>query len=598
MRNAFLADAINPAIRSDTGIYKHVLQTDLGERTFEVPERLIQHASFFRVFGRIRTLVDAGRTATIISTTLAKEFPEIGLSESDSASLLATIETLVDLHEHKWNGIWCSIIADRFAAGALPRVNFVCGNPPWVKWSHLPPDYARFIQPQCRAMGVFSSDRWVGGIESDISTVITYQAIDRYLAPKGKLGFFITGTVFTNESSEGFRRFSLHGGDTHCAVERVEDYSELRPFDGVSNRPTLLVLRRDEQTTFPVPYRVWSAAGADERRIRRFQSAKSFTATASAVDLEARPVPGGKGRRPWLVGDQADHKIFEKVFSTSEPTYTARKGVTSDRNGIFWVRVIQQLPPSNAQVINAANIGRTKGIPERQGIVEVEHLFPLLRGRGVLPFCAQPDSELRILVPQRGMHGDPELDLTARLSHSFLSGFKEILEKRSSYRRFQAKAGHPFYSLWSTGPYTFSKYKVLWREMAGARFAAAYVGPIDDPLLGQKVVIPDHKLYFIAVDTEDEAAYLTAFLNARTVTRSVSAYASQLSLGASVAEYLHLPKFDLSVDVHAQLSKIGKSVTTRRGAITVEESSEIDKLVMSLLDLSIRNPAAQSSQAH
>lgn len=100
-----------------------------------------------------------------------------------------------------------------------------------------------------------------------------------------------------------------------------------------------------------------------------------------------------------------------------------------------------------------------------------------------------------------------------------------------------------FYSLWSTGNYTFAPFKVLWREI-GKSFAAAYVGSAQTRFAGEKSVIPDHKLYFVPVETQAEAAYLTGFLNAPVVSEAVSAYASQLSLGVSVAEYLNIPRFD------------------------------------------------------
>jgi hypothetical protein len=134
----------------------------------------------------------------------------------------------MDLHKDKWDGIWCPILADRFAAGAIPRLSHIAGNPPWVKWSHLPRQYAEFIKPQCLAINVFSEDRYVGGIESDISTVITFQAVRKWLAPGGRLAFFIAATVFSNESSQGFRRFAHADGRPMCRVLAVEDFKDLR----------------------------------------------------------------------------------------------------------------------------------------------------------------------------------------------------------------------------------------------------------------------------------------------------------------------------------------------------------------------------------
>lgn len=579
----YLADAINTASVDSTGCYIHHMQTEKGEIEFKCPKPLIQSLDFHMIFSRLRFLIDNDLPAKTIVTSLKNDFNLSKLTKTDWDAFTSTIQSLVDLHNQGWNGIWCPILADRFSAGAIPSVQYICGNPPWVKWSHLPPEYAKFIGPKCRTMGVFSSDKWVGGIESDISTVITFETIDKYLADGGKLGFFITGSVFTNESSEGFRQFSIRDGHVTCSVELVEDYTPILPFEGVSNNPTFLVVRRGSNTAFPITYRVWSAFDAQGKKIRSFNNSAEFQSNADSVDFLAQPVPGGGGARPWIVGSAADQKIFEKVFGPSSLVYAARKGVTTDRNGIFWVE-IADAGRHEVLIRNAANVGKTKGIPARKAIIEKEHVFPLLRGRGVSPFVATPD-ELKIIVPQRGMHGDPELVLTAPKTAGFLASFKDILEERSSFKRFQKKAGNPYYSLWSTGAYTFAPYKVLWREMGGNDFAAAYIGCIDDPVLGKKMVIPDHKLYFIPVETEEEAAYLTGFLNAPMVSKAVSAYAAQLSLGASVAEYLHIPKFDKKDRLHKKLAVLAKKITVRGDGSTEQEKLALDICVRQIIGM-------------
>lgn len=577
----YLADAINPASLDASGCYKHTLQTELGHKDFEVPQRLIQHEEFFQVFARIRQLVDADEGGAAIEAVVMREFGSISLNPAERTALRKTIGTLVDLHAKGWNGIWSSILAERFAAGAIPPVRFICGNPPWVKWSHLPPDYAKFIKPRCEKMGVFGSDRWVGGIESDISTVITYEAIDKYLAPKGVLGFFITGSVFTNESSEGFRQFSIDGGRLRCKVELVEDFSAIKPFDGVSNHPTFLMVRRDASNTFPVTYRIWEARDSMGKIIRSFANAKAFLRVATKRDMLATPVPGGGQARPWLTGTKAQHKTFVKVFSSTAPNYRARKGVTPDRNGIYWVNVVGDRGRGLVEIENQPDTGKTKGIPQRRGIIEGKNLFPLLRGEGVSPFCATPEASLRIIVPQRGMHGDPKLPIHSIHTYKYLNRFKSELEKRSSLRRYQP--GQPFYSLWSTGSYTFSPYKVVWREISGRQFYAAYIGSVITPVLGKRLVIPGHKVYFIPAKTEVEAAYLTGFLNAKTVAESVSAYAAQLSLGASVAEYLHIPKYDSKNRQHRRLAEIAKNITKRKGRLIAGESVELDQIAKKIL---------------
>lgn len=577
----YLADAINPAAIDDCSNYSHTLHTELGPKEFSVPKKMIAHPDFFKVFAKVRTLIDADYPANKISSAVFDNLKNMQLGDAEVSVVSATIQNLVSLHEQGWNGIWCSILADRFAAGAIPASSHICGNPPWVKWSNLPRDYAQSIQKNCRNLGVFSTDNWVGGIEADISTLVTYQSVKHYLAPKGRLGFFLPGSVFTTESSAGFRKFSIDQGHIVCKVLLVEDFQQIRPFDGVSNHTTYLILQRDESTKFPVDYNTWTSKNATQK-MRTYASAERFREEAMLTSGVAIPVPGGDGARPWLVGSVEEQAVFAKVFAgKAKPEYQARKGVTTDRNGIFWVYPQSEEVGEFVTVKNAANIGKTKGIPEITDSIEAEHLFPLLRGRDVEAFVAFPSSELRIIMPQRGMHGDPDLPVKSPRTYKYLSRFKSHLEQRSSLKRFQKNQA--FYSLWSTGEYTFSPFKVLWREI-GNKFSAAYTGSIDVGGVN-KIVIPDHKLYFIPVDSESEAAYLTGFLNAPTISRAISAYAAQLSLGVSVAEYLKIPKFNQSCSNMVAISDVARKITLRSDGANLDELQLIDEMVKDLLGI-------------
>jgi Putative RNA methylase family UPF0020 len=579
----YLADAVCPA-RSVDGVYEHTLQTERGDRTFRIPAAVVEHAAFPALMQRIRELIDADLPATAVLAAVASH-PAV--STSDTAVLGATVQTLVRLHTAGWNGIWCSVLTDRFVAGSIRQVDLVAGNPPWVKWSHLPPEYAEFIKPRCLELGIFSDDSWVGGIESDISTIITYEALANYCAGGGALAFLITGTVFANESSQGFRRWRLPAGAAGPAeditVSTVEDYAAVAPFEGVSNHPTLLVLRRNgKPTDYPVPYVVWTPP-RDGGRVRRwFPDAAEFRSAATAVQLAARPVPGSDAG-PWLKGTPAQLDAWARLFGAQQPSYRARKGITTDANGVFFVRVVPSSTVDAVSVSNDPSLGRREVARVSRAQVEAEHVFPLLRGKGVAPFRALPDPDHAVLVPQRGMHGDRDLPASSPRTYRYLSRFRAVLESRSSYRRFQR--GQAWWSLWSTGAYTFAPYKVVWQEMSGGRFAAAYIGSWRHPVLGERVVVPDHKVYFVPVDTEDEAAYLAGVLNAPVVSTAITAYAAALSLGVSVVEYLRIPAYDRTHPDHAGLSALAVEITAAGGGIPAGAAARLDRAAEAVFGL-------------
>jgi hypothetical protein len=578
----YLADAINP-VDLVGGAFEHSLQTEKGLFRFTVPKVLVIHADFFAFFTRLRELVEAGQGSAQIFAVLMKQEAAAKMSLGEQAQFQQTIDSLVRLHEEGWDGIWCSILADRFAAGAMPQADFVCGNPPWVKWSHLPPDYASFIKQRCLQLGVFSEDKWVGGIESDISTVVTYVAAERWLKRGGTLAFLITGTVFANESSQGFRRFEITRLELPMAVTRVEDFGEVAPFEGVSNHATLLIFRTGSATRYPVTYRWWSPARIAGQPKRNYASAEEFILEAKKFDDLAAPVPGTDAG-PWLKGTRTQHEAWQHLFAKKAHDYVARKGITTDANGIFFVRVLAHDKTSGlCKIENDPTLGKREDVARVSANVEAEHLFPLLRGRGVAAFKAQADPDYSVLVPQRGMHGDPALPVDFPKTFRFLKRFRSILEQRSSLRRFQKSQA--WWSLWSTGAYSFARYKVAWREMPGGRFAAAIVSPIRHPQLGTKLVVLDHKLYFVPCRSLKEAAFLTALLNAPIVSEAISAYASQLSLGVSVVEYLALPQFNAKNSTHKALVALALKMTKKVNTPSSSEWNELDSLARSAFKL-------------
>lgn len=567
----FLADAINTADPDDR-VFKHSILTEKGERTFSIPVSLAESPDFFPAMNHLKICIDAGLVCEDIMASLRTLSPVVcGLDDFDSGILMQTIKSLVDLHHNHWNGIWCLILFDRIEAGCVKDIDLVVGNPPWVKWSNLPRPYAEFIKPICDRMDIFSEDVWVGGIQSDISTVVTYRALERFVKKGGSLAFLITGTVFKNESSQGFRRWKLRIADEDepMTVETVEDYASLRPFEGVANWPTLLLIRRNgKATSYPVRY-------------RRFIGTKKSIALnfSSFEDLQAMPVPGTDAG-PWLVGTKKEMQVWPDLFNASDDSiYRARKGVTTDVNGIFFVNIQSVADRKVVRITNDPHKGRHRDVVKRSAIVEKDDIFPLLRGRDVQRFIATPQPALCIIVPQREMFGDETLPVTRPRTFRFLSQFRPILEQRSSYRRFQQ--GKPFWSIWSTGDYTFAPYKVVWKEMSGGGFVAAYVGSSD--FCGEnKIVIPDHKVYFVPTQSEDEAAYLTAFLNSHMVADAINAYSSALSLGTSVTDYLNIPQFDEKNELMVMMSQMAKRF--RSGEVPqAEDEDKLDSMVSSLI---------------
>ena len=142
-----------------------------------------------------------------------------------------------------WDRIWCRIIKNNFSPRGFSQFHYIVGNPPWVRWSRLPERYRAKVKAFCHYYGLVSGRGYSGGIESDISTVITFSAADRWLVEGGTIALLITWTVFKSGSARGFRIGRLPG-DYGLKVEHIEDLTRLQAFADAANETAVYVARK------------------------------------------------------------------------------------------------------------------------------------------------------------------------------------------------------------------------------------------------------------------------------------------------------------------------------------------------------------------
>ncbi|KOR48863.1 hypothetical protein ADT25_02250 [Xanthomonas oryzae] len=84
--------------------------------------------------------------------------------------------------------------------------------------------------------------------------------------------------------------------------------------------------------------------------------------------------------------------------------------------------------------------------------------------------------------------------------------------------------------------------------------SAAVAGSADVPLIGKRPYVPDHKIFFVAMDNKAEAHYLCGILNSTTVAEFVESHNVAIQVG-DIFKHMRLPKFDPSNQDHVDLAK-------------------------------------------
>jgi len=239
--------------------------------------------------------------------------------------------------------------------------------------------------------------------------------------------------------------------------------------------------------------------------------------------------------------------------------WRARSGIdTGGGNGIYWVRILKSLPNGNLFIGNLPEAAR-KEIPKIQSEVERDLVYPLLRGKDVERWKATPFEY--IIVPHgptTGMQAFSEeiMKINYPKTFNYFLRMKSHISCRRTLKIFGGSTKY-WYSLFKIGKYTFSPYKVVWKEIA-KDFVASVVSSIEDKFLGKKNVLPDHKLMLTPCKNGSEAFYLCAILNSCVARALVKSYAVETQISTHVLKYMKIPAFSGQNSVHRKLVLLSK----------------------------------------
>ncbi|MBW1973115.1 MAG: N-6 DNA methylase [Deltaproteobacteria bacterium] len=498
-------------------------------------------------------------------------------------------EKLLNLEKQGVNGIWARIIKNAFAPLFVGEFDYIAGNPPWINWEHLPENYRLDTKKLWENYGLFphgGMDTILGKGKKDISMIMTFVSMDKYLKKGGKLGFLITQSVFkTAGSGQGFRRFKLGEKGLPIKVIHVDDLSELNPFEGASNRTSVVIIQKGRKTTYPVPYTYWkkSAIGKTFPLEASLDEALAMTDRKQFV---AEPVNENDITSPWITGRKKALNAIKKVLGQSD--YVAHAGCYSGGiNSIYWVDIIDKRADGLVIISNITE-GQKKKVESIQAAIESDLLYPLLRGRDVKRWLAEPKAWIIMVQDPKKRRGIDEYEMKANYpkTYLYLKRFEKILRERKSRGvRDMIQKGAPFYTMFAVGEYTFAPYKVAWTRIS--TIASSVITQKNN-----KPIIPQETVTLVSLENKDEAFYLCAMINSLPFQFAATSYSQEggKSMGSPhVLENIRIPKFNPKDSYHMSLAILSERAheLAREGNLSKlhEIENEIDEIAAKIWDI-------------
>jgi len=512
---------------------------------------------------------------------------EEGLYVSEEALHSDLYGELVKLDNANKNGVWARIIKNSFAPLFVGTVDFVAGNPPWITWVNLPEQYRAqtgYLWQQYKIFPHKGLKARLGHAKDDISILFTYVSSDAYLSANGRLGFVITQSLFKSKGGgQGFRRFRL-GDKEFLGVRKVDDLSNLQPFEGATNRTAVLILDKGVRTKYPVSYSLWSKV--ESGTVSLESSIHDVMDYTLQTDLAAFPIDPTDATSAWITGPEESLRVILPRIGPSD--YVARMGAHFGASGVFWSQILDNQGKGRLLIQNTG--GGKKHVPVRTASIEHDLVYPLIRGRDMERWFSEPNLGVIMVQDEHNLSRPMPLKTLKRtypLTYQHLLQFEKLLRGCAILAQFFDPTVDPFYSTYQVGSYSFAPIKVLWRQVAD-KLDACVASSFELDGLPTRPCIPADSLCAVALHTEDEAHYLCAMLNSSIARYIIKSYVA-LHPSPHILEYLRIRKWDEQNVTAMKLSRLSREChekMRKRDAVDLtDQEAQIDEAAATLWDI-------------
>ena len=461
--------------------------------------------------------------------------------------LAKTYKTYDDLRRAGRNSIWGYVARNltrpfTFSAG-VRWANVLIGNPPWLAFRHMTEGLQKRFRELAKGERI-----WVGGkmaTQADLCALFTVRAAGLYLRASGTIAFVLPRAVLRGGQYAPFRTGSYDSA--RIAWDEAWDLDEVEPLFPV---PACVLFGRRRAVGHRTPETVRRYAGRLPMRDASEAMADArLTVTASAAPPPAR-IDAGERRSEFQALCRQGATLVPRMLCLVERKVQGRLGSSAST-------------PLVASRRNSLEKRPWKDLPGIEHAVEAAYLRPVYLGESILPFRVWRAFEGVIPVHPSGSMIDAKAadDLG-------LAGLGAWM--RSAERTWN---GHKSTELPLTGQFDF--YKKLGTQFPIPELRVVYSKAGTHPaacVLRDGAGVIDHKLYWAKPDTEDEAYYLTAILNAEEARRRVETLQSRGLFGArdfdKVMFTLPIPRFSAAA-LHVGLAAAGREAETMAAGIAI-----------------------------
>ena len=500
---------------------------------------------------------------------------EVDASPADRLALRETYDVMRRLQGEGRNHIW-GYVARNLArpvwlASEAQKADVVIGNPPWVSYRYMSGEFKKRFRNECQAAGL-----WVGGkvaTQQDLAGYFHVRSAALYLRRTGRMALVMPYAALSRQAWSLFRKGEVkRSGHVEFRLRFTEAWAFGPAVQPLFPVPSCVLFAEvhDASAAASLPARVQAFTGTLPRRNADAPEADAhLIVTTAPWPAEASDQGGSPYRRAFRNGAT----LFPRRLVLVEPAPMAG-----------------MLPPNPDFPMIRGRTGTQdkkpwKDLEPPQGTVERNFLHSVLLGESVAPF--------RILTSQQAVI-PYDVEKQPDKTHSTLQQQGILLDSKGAARR-----GYPRLAQW------LEKTETLWKQNRSSdmslneridyhselsrQFPIATIRVVYSAsgsnlvacVVQGSIAIVEHKLYWAAVDSMEEAGYLCAILNSEALQAGVKQYQSQGQWGArDFDKYvfnLPIPRFNADSSLHRELAQMAKKAEEIANAVQVKEDEHFTR---------------------
>lgn len=541
--------------------FSYTVNTIKGNIDISLPVEFVNEETFYDKMADLQTMVK-----TEDPSRLTRSFIE-AMGSVFSDKLHTHIEDmsnrLIELHKNEWDGIWIRIISNFMLVAKINNIDLIVGNPPWVKWEHLPQNYANNIKELCINKSLFSGQYRMGAISLNICALIANVTATAWLKNDGILAFLMPKTMLTQDSFEGFRNFFI-GNNDRLYLQQIDNWDGCgTPFVYTTEKfQTYYYSRQYVDYTKGVPV---TSLHKGQTNIKELNSNIDFANVKDKIRIDNNflAVQIDKRRTGYSMINKSDgYSYYNEIIG--DCAYKARSGVEFTPKEVYMLKS-KSTDEERLYYINQSDKTKYKVRAPKNGIrFSNDYMRPLILGPNISEFSYKMDNDYCFFPYEKCVENDKE---TIRLVDferfdpilkKYLIDNKHIVSKQSKKSKSIA-IGDDFYALSKVGLYTFSNTLVAFRD--NVKMCATVIHSENEKLMP---ICAKHAPYISMDKTNrlisyDEAYYICGILNTSIVQKYFKATYSNRSF--SIDLKIKMPLYDANNRLHAEISKLAKQAS-------------------------------------